>query len=241
MKGLTEDNPFPVNVDACTFDRVLLYLEHEMRHENFHFDPLIVNELREAAITLKIIGLIDICDKVLGSFQARVRTTPIRYAEVVSRNQLSTQAAAIHPENKRPETWILLSGMVLDISRWLDEHPGGSTIIPQQSLNVESSVFFEIYHASKQSYLYLREFYIGELAEEDRSLVPLPSAAATATASDSSSGHSGSVTGSTAVSGSSTASGPSVAFQEQLAKYTAWRLKPEDMNLDYKNAVHKSF
>lgn len=39
------------------------------------------------------------------------------------------------------------------------------------ALNIDSLVFFEIYHASKQSFLYLKEFYIGELAEEDRELV----------------------------------------------------------------------
>ena len=57
---------------------------------------------------------------------------------------------------KRGDTWLLLDGMVLDITRWLPEHPGGSEIIPQQSLNVDATVFFEIYHASRQSFLYLK-------------------------------------------------------------------------------------
>ncbi len=112
-----------------------------------------------------------------------------------------------------------MSGMVFDITRWLDEHPGGSRIIPEQgrfcycmlydffdyifiyaciilyvyiyvyiythiilrmyflyaALSVDSTIFFEIYHVSKQSFLYLKEFYIGELSEEDRLKVPLPS------------------------------------------------------------------
>jgi hypothetical protein len=41
-----------IDVDACTFDKVLLYLEHEARGEPFRFDPLIATELREAAVTL---------------------------------------------------------------------------------------------------------------------------------------------------------------------------------------------
>ena len=57
---------------------------------------------------------------------------------------------------KRGDTWLLLDGMVLDITRWLPEHPGGSEIIPKQSLNVDATVFFEIYHASRQSFLYLK-------------------------------------------------------------------------------------
>lgn len=45
---------------------------------------------------------------------------------------------------------------VLDITRWLSEHPGGSTIIPEQALNIDCSVFFEIYHASRISFMYLK-------------------------------------------------------------------------------------
>ena len=45
----------------------------------------------------------------------------------------------------------------------------------------------------------MKEFYIGELAEEDREAVPRPDAA------------------------------PSEAFMEQLRRVTEWRLKPQDM------------
>ncbi len=39
---------------------------------------------------------------------------------------------------------------------WLPEHPGGSRIIPQQSLNLDCARFFELYHASRESFLYLQ-------------------------------------------------------------------------------------
>ncbi len=55
------------------------------------------------------------------------------------------------------------AGMVLDVTRWLPEHPGGATIIPKQSLNLDCARFFEVYHSSRESFLYLREFYVGEL------------------------------------------------------------------------------
>jgi cytochrome b involved in lipid metabolism len=51
--------------------------------------------------------------------------------------------------------------MVLDVTRWLPEHPGGSTIIPSQALNMDAARFYEIYHASRESFLYVRHFYIG--------------------------------------------------------------------------------
>ena len=33
--------------------------------------------------------------------------------------------------------WLVLDGMVLDVTRWLPQHPGGSKIIPRQSLNLD--------------------------------------------------------------------------------------------------------
>lgn len=111
--------------------------------------------------------------------------------------------AAIDPNGtgKRGETLLILNGMVLDITRWLQEHPGGSTIIPEQALNIDCVVFFEIYHASRQSFLYLKEFYIGEIAEEDLPFI---------------------TKGSTNIE-------PSAAFLEQLNKITSWRLKLNEL------------
>ena len=47
------------------------------------------------------------------------------------------------------------AGMILDVTRWLPEHPGGSAIIPAQALNIECSRFFELYHVSRESFLYI--------------------------------------------------------------------------------------
>ena len=90
---------------------------------------------------------------------------------------------------------------IFDITRWLQEHPGGSSIIPEQSLNMDCTSFFEIYHASRQAFLYLKEFYIGELSELDLTRVPLPP---------------GEVP-------------PSAAFEEQLKRVTPWRLTREEV------------
>ena len=109
---------------------MLLYLEHEARAEPFKFDPLLAHELRDAALALGVAGLQEACDRVLGSFQERVRKTPIPFAEVRARNDAGTAAAAA--TGQRGETLLLIDGMVLDVTRWLPEHPGGSHIIPTQ-------------------------------------------------------------------------------------------------------------
>ena len=67
---------------------------------------------------------------------------------------------------------LIMDGMVFDVTNWLHEHPGGDTIIPAQALNIDSCRFFELYHASRESFVYLREFYIGEVLPCDRDAVP---------------------------------------------------------------------
>ena len=51
--------------------------------------------------------------------------------------------------NERGGCWIVIDGMVLDVKRWLPEHPGGDRIIPAQSMNVECARHFELYHSSR--------------------------------------------------------------------------------------------
>ena len=38
----------------------------------------------------------------------------------------------IRERNERGECWLIIDGMVLDVTRWLPEHPGGNSIIPEQ-------------------------------------------------------------------------------------------------------------
>lgn len=99
----------------------------------------------------------EVCEAKLG--QSRERLRLYTFEEV--------QAA-----NVAGSCWLILDGMILDVTRWLPEHPGGSTIIPAQALNLDCARFFEVYHVSRESFLYLKEFYIGELAPEDAELVP---------------------------------------------------------------------
>ncbi|KAG7401988.1 hypothetical protein PHYBOEH_008509 [Phytophthora boehmeriae] len=188
-KGVHKDasTTIEVDVDCCTFDRVLLYLEHEARNDDteFQFDPAVTDELLAAAITVGCIGLKEICQKRFGEFETRVRKDAIRWEEVVRRNQSG-------------EVWLVMQGMVLDITRWIPEHPGGSELIVQEAMNVDSTLMFEIYHSSRQSFRYLKQFYIGELAAHDLASMPQP------------------------------AEKPSEAFIQELEQYTTWRVKPQE-------------
>lgn len=103
-----------VALDCCTFDRVLLYLQHEERAGGpggFKFDPTLASQLLRAAEDLGIAGLAQACQQVLGSFKDRVRTLPIRLDEVKRRNARGSLTTP------RSETILVLDYMVLDITR----------------------------------------------------------------------------------------------------------------------------
>ncbi|KAJ0393499.1 hypothetical protein ATCC90586_010048 [Pythium insidiosum] len=174
-----------VDVDCLTFDRVLLYLEHEARDDGseYHFDPQYAEDLLTAATTLGCAGLEEICRRRLGEFDSRVRKEPIRWDEVLRRNATG-------------EIWLVMQGMVFDVTRWLPEHPGGSVIIPREAVNVDCTVMFEIYHSSRQSFRYLKQFYIGEIYDADLALIPKARET------------------------------PSAGFVEELNEYTTWRVTP---------------
>lgn len=191
-----------VDIDCCTFDRVLLFIISMLRPEERTFTLGIDegNSLANAADHLGLQPLADLCEQITSSFEGRVRRDRyIRFSEVQWRN------------NSGKEILLILDGMVLDITQWLDEHPGGAFIIPAQALNIDCTVFFEMYHVSRQSFLYLKQFYIGELDPDDKPA--LKSSAEGLSASD--------------------------AFLQLLRKYTAeWRIQVDKkVTAD----VHQSF
>lgn len=154
------DGPPSITVDVGTlaFDRVLIFLEAEAAGRPLPgYGVHLAEELLEAAEKLQLRSLQEVCSAKLGLSQSRLRQ--YTFEEVVAANSSGS-------------CWLLIDGMVLDVGTWLPEHPGGSTIIPSQGLNVDASRMFEVYHASRESFLYLKEFYIGEVAPEDRAEVP---------------------------------------------------------------------
>jgi cytochrome b involved in lipid metabolism len=174
-----------VDIDCLTFDRCLLYLESECRgHSESHdFEAQYNEDMLDAAIKLGCRGLEDLALKKMGAFASRVRSDYIRWEEVLQRN------------NEKKDTILVMDGMVYDVTRWLPEHPGGNTIIPKQALNKDSTKFFELYHSSRKSFQYLKEFYIGELHPSDLQRVPPASKGK-----------------------------PSDGFLQQLREFTTWRV-----------------
>jgi cytochrome b involved in lipid metabolism len=142
-----------VDVDTLTFDRVLIFLESvALCRPAPTFAVHLLEDLRAAGQKLQCQSLVSFCEGKLRGFEARI--TIYRWQDVKE-------------ANSKGRSWLVLDGMVLDVTDWLSEHPGGSTIIPAQALNVDCSRFFEVYHTSCESFLYLKEFYIGEVSALD--------------------------------------------------------------------------
>ena len=115
--------------------------------------------LLQAATRLGLRSLAEHCERRLGDSAAARRWRT--FAEVRRRNAAG-------------ERLLILDGAVFDVTRWLPEHPGGDAIIPAQALDLDCSRYFEVYHASRESCVYLREFYVGEIVARDLPSVPLP-------------------------------------------------------------------
>lgn len=149
-----------INVDTCTFDRVLLFLESRaLGKAPPAFGVHLLPDLLQASRCLGLGALQSYCESRLGDAAARRRWH--RLEEITRRNSAG-------------ECLLVMDQMVFDVTRWLPEHPGGDTIIPWQALNLDCSRFFEVYHASRESFLYLKEFYVGELVPGDVLKLPRP-------------------------------------------------------------------
>jgi hypothetical protein len=108
-----------IDVGCLVFDRVLLFLEalaQERPPPEFAINLL--EDLQAAARTLGLRSLEDACSTRLGEFADRLRE--FTFDEIKRRNAGG-------------ECLLIVDGMVLDVTRWLPEHPGGSTIIPTQA------------------------------------------------------------------------------------------------------------
>ena len=147
-----------VPVDCEKFDKVLLWLERESLGSALpEYDVRTAEVLVGAADALGLASLADACRGALGAHERRVRRHT--WSDVTRHNA----AGGVR---------VVVDGMVLDVKRWLPEHPGGDRIIPSQSVNVDATRHFELYHSSKESFLYLRAFYVGEVRAEDLCEIP---------------------------------------------------------------------
>ncbi|KAF2074665.1 hypothetical protein CYY_004015 [Polysphondylium violaceum] len=63
------------------------------------------------------------------------------------------------------DLWLLINNCVYDVTKWIDDHPGGDSIL--NGAAIDSSYYFEIYHRTDNSFKKLNKYFIGYLRKED--------------------------------------------------------------------------
>ncbi|KAI8814746.1 microsomal cytochrome b5 [Cladochytrium replicatum] len=81
--------------------------------------------------------------------------------------------ADITAHNKRKDIWLVIEGKVYDITKFLDEHPGGEEVLLEQGGGDATEAFEEIGHSDDARDL-LKGYLIGELKASERAVKPTP-------------------------------------------------------------------
>jgi len=80
-------------------------------------------------------------------------------------NRFSLTEVATHNEKK--STWIVIHDNVYDVTKFLEEHPGGEEVLLEQGGKDATESFEDVGHSTDARDL-MTQYHIGELVEEDK-------------------------------------------------------------------------
>jgi len=152
-----------IPVEADCLDKVFDFLEWEITNnkgneadDSFQIDKDDVDKLLQLSIALKIPSLQKFCEKgEKEKVEARVIQW-IQWEEVLKHSTLDS-------------CWIVIDSCVYDVTKWIDHHPGGRSIL--NGVGGDCANYFEIYHHSTVSLKMLNKYFIGVLSDEDKKKV----------------------------------------------------------------------
>lgn len=73
----------------------------------------------------------------------------------------------IRAHNMSKDTWLVIHDQVYDVTRFLEEHPGGEEVLLEQAGSDATESFEDVGHSTDAREM-LQQFYIGELHMNDR-------------------------------------------------------------------------
>ncbi|XP_040288184.1 cytochrome b5 [Bufo bufo] len=79
----------------------------------------------------------------------------------------------IQKHNNSKSTWIILHHKVFDVTKFLEEHPGGEEVLREQAGGDATETFEDIGHSTDARNM-SKEFIIGELHPDDRWKIKKP-------------------------------------------------------------------
>ncbi|XP_051884528.1 cytochrome b5 [Pristis pectinata] len=80
-------------------------------------------------------------------------------------NYFSMEEIKLH--NKSKSTWLVIHDKVYDVSKFLEEHPGGEEVLFEQAGGDATESFEDVGHSSDAREM-LKQYFIGELDLADR-------------------------------------------------------------------------
>ncbi|XP_071513529.1 cytochrome b5 isoform X2 [Panulirus ornatus] len=75
--------------------------------------------------------------------------------------------AEIAEHKKSDSCWVVIHDKVYDVTKFLDEHPGGEEVLLEQGGMDTTESFEDVGHSTDAREM-MKEYYVGELAEEDK-------------------------------------------------------------------------
>uniref|UniRef100_A0A1A8GXV1 Cytochrome b5 type B n=1 Tax=Nothobranchius korthausae TaxID=1143690 RepID=A0A1A8GXV1_9TELE len=73
----------------------------------------------------------------------------------------------VRAHNMINDTWLIIHDKVYDVSKFLEEHPGGEEVLLEQAGADATESFEDVGHSSDAREM-LQQYYIGELHVDDR-------------------------------------------------------------------------
>ncbi|XP_031550968.1 cytochrome b5-like [Actinia tenebrosa] len=73
----------------------------------------------------------------------------------------------VKDHNKAGKCWVVIHDNVYDVTKFLDEHPGGEEVLLEQAGGDATESFEDVGHSSDARDL-MKDYHIGELVEEDK-------------------------------------------------------------------------
>jgi len=82
--------------------------------------------------------------------------------------KFSKKEVAEHTDKK--STWIIINDNVYDVTKFLEEHPGGEEVLLEQAGKDATENFEDVGHSTDARTM-MKEYLLGELIDEDKSHV----------------------------------------------------------------------
>lgn len=77
--------------------------------------------------------------------------------------------AEVKEHNTRDSVWFVIHNKVYDVTKFMDEHPGGEEVLLEQAGKDASEIFEDVSHSADAKDL-MKNYLVGELPESERTV-----------------------------------------------------------------------